>query len=347
MNRILVAGLLMSIPLVSLWNHTGHHQTKGQQQSVAVVEQAMPSEDQIHQQVEQLMAHAEQQMQVAQQQMQVDAPVVERLVIHRLGVRRLVRQQPQGNQKQARQQVENGLQVVAGDSGVSGSTLKTSGQILQNLSLPVLQSSLGQTPNAQTEITLFSSQRSYAEALLRSGAPQDQVQAIVVNTGGVTVGNQVWIPLYNLKSESDLANVLTHELTHVVFNQEGIGESIPTWINEGVAWHDGMLAHQQVDPQSAQKETNQLNRQLAAATNEGALLPLSASEQDILQAPYNVEWQDYLAVEQLRKQYGDQVFDAFLASIPKYGVEKSFQKSFGMSLSSYEQQFTRSLASQA
>ncbi|MCL6592906.1 MAG: hypothetical protein K6T31_02940 [Alicyclobacillus sp.] len=235
------------------------------------------------------------------------------------------------------------IKVSAADAGVSAQAVQQAAQLIQQIALPQLQQTLGQTPG-NTQVVLFSSKRSYAQALSQAGMNGSDLAQAVSETGGITLGQTVWIPLYNLNDESDLANVLTHELTHVVFNQEGVGDQLPTWINEGTAWFNGLQAQAQLNPAAVQQLQNEYNQEVTAAARSGSLLPLTADEQTILNAPYNVEWEDYLAVQQLVQNFGLDRYKAFLQSIPKQGVDSSFQSAFGQSLNSFVQQFDQNLA---
>jgi hypothetical protein len=240
----------------------------------------------------------------------------------------------------------SGIEVAAGDASVPLSTINMATDIIKNLSIPVLQDSLDSVPTRNTHVVLFSSPQSYANSLRKSGISPDEVDTIVSETGGLTIGSDVWIPLYNLQDPSDLANVLTHELTHVVLNQKGIGEQIPTWINEGIAWHNGLTAQTHMNPVKAQEERYALTQQVKQAAENGKLLPLSADEYDILHANYNVEWEDALAVEYLIQNYGKQTFKSFINGIANRGVEPSFLAHFHMKPSDYEKSFLNSLHGQ-
>jgi hypothetical protein len=231
-------------------------------------------------------------------------------------------------------QLANAITLSAGDTGVSRHVLTVASNFINQVSLPILKTNLGETPR-NTTIVLFSSQRSYARALRQGGVDAQEIPSIVSGTGGITVGSQVWIPLYALQDDSDLANVLTHELTHAVFNQEGIGDNLPTWVNEGTAWMDGMTAMRQVDPNTADMMTSAYNQDLQQAAQNGQLLPLTASEQDILNASYNVEWEDYLAVQNLIDTYGKTKYQEFLANAHT-SVAQSFTNAFGITMSSFE-----------
>jgi hypothetical protein len=257
--------------------------------------------------------------------------------VHRLGLKHLPKQ------KANQQTSVHGIVVASGDARVSSNQLKLAKQIIQNISLPILQQNVGDVPAQNTRVMLFSNPQTYENSLAKAGVPQDQLKNIASETGGLTVGSDVWIPLYNLQDQSDLANVLTHELTHVVLNQKGIGDSLPTWINEGIAWHDGLLAQSQVSPQEAQQLTEKMNQQIHQVAQQQQLLQLSASEDDILNAKYNVEWEDYLAVQNLLNTYGNQAFLSFLNGIEQNGVDASFQQTYNMSRESYETSFYQTL----
>jgi hypothetical protein len=267
--------------------------------------------------------------------------VGERYVKH-AGIRHLPKTHPTEKQITG----VGGIQIAAGDFRITSKHMALANQIIKEVSLPVLKQTLGNLPQMGTHVVLFSSSASYANALQLAGVPDDQISSIVSETGGLTIGSDVWIPLYNLQNTADLANVLTHELTHVVLNQKGVGDQLPTWINEGIAWYNGLMALGTVDPQEVQTESQLYNQQIQQVVANGELLPLSASEQDILQASYNVEWEDYLAVERLINQYGVSTFQAFLQGISKQGVDASFQRHFHVTRADYEQKWMQSVQSE-
>lgn len=234
------------------------------------------------------------------------------------------------------------VEIVAGDARVATSAVRASAQLVQSLSTGVVHQVTGVSLK-KAQVVLFSSPQTYGRALEKAGVPAGEIDSIVQNTGGLTVGETVWIPLYNVQNEADLANVLTHELTHAALNQAGIGDSLPTWVNEGTAWLSGMMAEQQVSPQAVARLASASDAQLRHAAANGALLPLTASESDILQASYNVEWEDYRAVQSLVSKYGLAKWTAFLQGIPSRGVAGSFSQVYGISLQTYEQQFVNGL----
>lgn len=289
------------------------------------------------------MQHADQQTldeqmnKIAQDLGQLNNGLLDQPYAHRARIHHL-----QGVQGSQTHTASSGIQVSAGDSRVPTAKVSDATNIINQISLPVLKENVG-FPSSRTHVILFSSKTSYANALLKSGVPSSQIDSIATKTGGLTIGSDVWIPLYNQNDRSDLANVLTHELTHVVLNQKGLGDQLPTWINEGIAWHDGLLGQSQVNSNKVRMEKQALTKQVYDAAAQGSLLPLSASENDILGADYNVEWEDAMAVQQLMDTYGTAAFQAFLQDAAQDGIDRSFVNHFQMDRTAYEQQFVASL----
>ncbi|MCL6517591.1 hypothetical protein [Alicyclobacillus sp.] len=235
-------------------------------------------------------------------------------------------------------QTESGVRVSSGDRGVSAGAVRDAANIIDRVSAPLLKRDAGQAPK-DADVVLFSTRATYQKALLKAGLTADEAADVADETGGITIGTAVWIPLYNLQDAADLTNVLTHELTHVVYVERGIGDRLPTWLDEGAAWREGLAAEASVQPEAVRRKAAAYNEELDAAAANGAVLPLTADERDILGAGYNVEWQDYLAVQQLLDRFGEDRFRAFLDGVAKYGAEGSFEAVYGMSMPAYEEEF--------
>ena len=268
--------------------------------------------------------------------------VVQDLAEQQWLARHHIRQLPQVGQSS--RQANAGIAVIAGDAGVSPGWVNDSLQMVNQISLGIIYTNVHLQPRG-AQIVLFSTSQAYAQALQKTGLANNEVNSIVENTGGLTVGNDVWIPVYALHGRAALANVLTHELTHVAFNEVGLGGRLPTWINEGTAWMDGLQGQSRVNASSVRLLTQAYNRQLQQVAQSGQLLPLSASEQDILQANYNVEWEDYIAVSRLVQAKGEATLQKFLLRSEREAVALSFQQSFGEPMSTYEQKFVQGLTS--
>lgn len=238
------------------------------------------------------------------------------------------------------------ITVKAGDSRVSQSTLDTAVKIITQTSLPAIKDAVGTVPTQATNIVLYSSSSSYGRALQSAGLPYGDISTYVESTAGVTMGSDIWIPLFNISDEGELENVLTHELTHVVLNQMNIGDTLPTWINEGIAMRDGTTAQLQADPNGALIDMLTQEVGMLQAMKADELLPLTASENDIMDASYNVEYEDYLAVQSLINRYGLADFNTFFNAAESESVDQAFQDSFHTSMSSYENSFFTALEGQ-
>jgi hypothetical protein len=248
------------------------------------------------------------------------------------------------------------LQIRAGDDRISEQTIQEIASIVHTISYPTLKSAINQPFQKPVEIWLYSSALTYRHALVNSGVDTQQARLMTRETGGIAQGNRILIPLYQTDTKAEMVNVLTHELTHVALNQLGIGNELPTWINEGLAWQEGLTAEQQVDPQRVRAERAQIQQSILHAYKAGELLPLSSDEQTILSAKYNVEAEDYLAVEYLERTYGVDKLNQFLNTLHRDAlpawmpvkqseseVYKTFENVYHMTFETFEKQFLDSL----
>lgn len=250
---------------------------------------------------------------------------------------------PQVSKAGLTEQVTDKIRISAGDAGVNQQSLKSAGSIIKDLSLPILKSKISIVPTGRVDVVLFSTAESYSKALLSALISPAEVSVLAANTGGITVNSSVWIPLYNINGKAGLANVLTHEFTHVAFNQAGIGYKLPPWLNEGTSWYTGLAAQERVNQAQTKLEISLLRRSVLQAAKRGQLLPLSPQENGILQAPYNVQFQGYMATEALINQYGLDQFRSFLNQTTNFGLYQSFKNNFQMTIDYYESTFNESL----
>jgi hypothetical protein len=241
-----------------------------------------------------------------------------------------------------KKKVEN-VFIKPGDKNVTQRTVDRVASALTDVSLPLLKTGIGGKPQKDVSITLFSSMQSYGDALIKAGIPAESIQNYIEHTGGMAAGNQIWIPLYASHTRENLINTLTHELSHTALNEKNIAYKLPTWLNEGIAMHNGMLAMKKLDPQTTDDVIKSMNKQIEEIAHSNALLPLSADENDIVTASYNVEWVDYMAVENLIKKEGEKKFANFLDDVSRSGVNASFESHYPFSMKAYEKTFYESL----
>jgi hypothetical protein len=241
------------------------------------------------------------------------------------------------------QSVTANVQIKTGDNAVPITRLTQASQIIKDISLPTLNTVVGLSPAKNIQVVLFSSPKTYANALVQANIDPSSIQSIVADTGGLTVNTTIWIPLYNLSDNSDLTNVLSHELFHACASSQGFGDQLPTWLNEGTAWRIGLTAMQKVNPQKTSLEMASLLVDVENASKNGSLLPLTASESDILNAKYNVEYEDFMAVEQLVKQYGTSSYKTFIQNLKTESVNTDFQNSFNSTINNFQNSFKKTI----
>ena len=235
------------------------------------------------------------------------------------------------------------ITVKGGDSKVSQDVVQLAADMIDDSTLALVKSYLGTEPTEKVNIVLCSSSSSYGKALMGAGIPSREVMYYVSGTAGLAIDSQIWIPLYNISDEGELQDVLTHELTHVVFNQMGIGEKIPLWMNEGIAMKLGITSYQEKDRYGALIQTLSQQVELLRAIKNGELLPLSESENA---ASYNPQYVYYLAIQSLVNNAGEEKMISFIQNVKTEDFEKAFGQSFGSSSADFAKKFIEGLGSQ-
>lgn len=165
------------------------------------------------------------------------------------------------------------------------------------------------------------------------------------DTQAVTEGPQ-WIAIdaQGLSFDEGI-NVLAHELTHAILASSFA--SLPTWLNEGLAWHEGLTAELGGSPLSllSQGLWWSLWRSPIQAAASNQLQPLLSAP--ATSTRYNVEAQDNYAVEQLIRAHGFAKLLTFLHGIPRYGESNAFQKVYQQPESQFATNVDSSIESDA
>jgi len=221
----------------------------------------------------------------------------------------------------------------------AGLSSKQVTELVQQVSIAVLKRNMKLVPHTAS-IILADNFLTYSHRV-EDVFPASEVPTVESQTGGFTAGTTVVIPLYKYGNEGALANTLTHELTHVTLNERGISAGLPSWLNEGFAWYNGLAAEKELDANQVTTLCQQLQNQLANAIDRHELLPLELNVSQIIRAKpgYNVEYEDYLAVKFLISSFGLTKFQVFLHGVPSRGAKLSFENTYGMSLSDFEKLF--------
>ncbi len=237
------------------------------------------------------------------------------------------------------------VKVFASD--VTASDLQNVKQLLSKYNIVDTDAkTLQMNLDKNVSIVLCKNQTDYQKELASIGVPAGDAQRFTLDSGGLTDGSTIVIPLYQNTSSSVLANTLGHELTHAILNQNVI--SFPSWMNEGLAVTDGLHIQSEVENVVAyQGYTKQMAEDVLKAAKSGSLWPLASNESKVLSgtAPYDLELQDWLAVRDLIQQHGLQAFSDYFYRL-KIGesLSTAFQRSFGSSESAFNQYMTSHLS---
>jgi hypothetical protein len=199
-------------------------------------------------------------------------------------------------------------------------------------------------------IYLAQNSQDYKEALASLGVSAADARRFTLDTGGFTQGNAIVIPLYQNKTQADLANTLAHELTHALFNVN-IHATIPSWINEGLAVYNGMAVQSKVEDTVAYNGyAKQMAESIIKTAAAGKLIPLTNNESKVLSGTesYDLELQDWLAVSFLIHEHGYASFVDYLRRINSgVDVPSAFEDVFHMTPVSFNSLFTKNLQKSA
>ncbi|ATY86046.1 hypothetical protein CVV65_14825 [Kyrpidia spormannii] len=190
----------------------------------------------------------------------------------------------------------------------------------------------------------------FSKALAAAGMSPDQVETFSDITSGAAFGNEIYLPLYVVADDAQIANVLAHELTHVYLDQNGLGNRIPVWFNEGLAWHEGLAAQGKFQaPVVLDGWKKRIEAAIIDGRQKGLLGPLTGITEDlILHTPaYNPEWQGYVALEHLAQGHWDRVREYLTAVKNGTPEQVAFSRVFGQTESAFSDEMDRRLDQEA
>jgi hypothetical protein len=242
------------------------------------------------------------------------------------------------------------VQVVPFGANVPNLTVEHTRQLLAHYSIVKWDGNrLQMTLSQPVKIELVEDKANYEKALQSLGVDPGQASSLSQDTGGFTIGDNIVIPMYQNTTDPDLLNSLAHELTHAYINENKL--DIPSWINEGLAVDDGMNMQRQSETNVAYMGyARRMAEDVLKAAKQGKLLSLSGDEDTVLSgsATYDVELQDWLAVNMLLQQVGYGPFEKYF-SLLKQGESDSaaFADAFGRTDSAVNQSLNRLLTQAA
>lgn len=224
------------------------------------------------------------------------------------------------------------VKVIADGAGVTTKDVSRVQSLLNAVQSPeLIQSTLHLTLQKPVSIELVSNSSEYEKALLKIGVSSTDAQSMSTTTGGFTQNSTVIIPLNQNERNIDLANTLTHELTHAFINQN-VG-TLPSWLNEGIAVYMGMRGQQKVESAiNFAADQRQLAEDILDVAETYSLQPLSGNENLILsgKTSYDYELQDWLAVSYLISHKGISSMNRYLQLMRRHAEEsQAFIVAFG------------------
>lgn len=232
--------------------------------------------------------------------------------------------------------------VVAGDSDVTAAELQSVSTMFEHVYTGDVRDT-GIQPTGQATITLYGSTSSYQQHFLNEGYSSTEAQQIADNAVATDEGPGIISVLMPAFNSVDGFNILAHEFTHALI--ANVSTQIPSWANEGVAWIEGIRGETNGSPDTTLQQGEQWDQwiDIVAHQQQGDLYPLG--DADPLSGDYNVESQDYYAVQQLVSEFGQTKFMRYVRAIDTDA--NAFQDTFGESFDTFSAQVTTALKAQA
>lgn len=241
------------------------------------------------------------------------------------------------------------VKIVTYGTGIPSSEVTHIQNLLNRVNaIQRIRDFLGIRMNHTATIVLVKNASDYQAELRQLGVSSSDASSLSEDSNGFTLGSTVVIPLFQNPTDVDLANVLTHELTHVDINQHI--SNIPSWMNEGMAVYMGMNGQKAVEnPVDFASDEKQDAEDILQVVQSNQLVPLTGSEAAILsgQETYDYELQDWLAVCYLIAHYGKSSIQTLVRHLESENPNQAFYDTYGETVSAFNAQFTKSLKQSA
>ncbi|TDY51221.1 hypothetical protein C7445_101221 [Alicyclobacillus sacchari] len=230
-------------------------------------------------------------------------------------------------------------------SGVTNADIQRAEAILSRVhAVSRISNFLGLRMHKPATVYLVNNASSYAKLLKQIGVSDGDANNLSQDSNGFTLRSTVIIPLFQNTSDDDLANTLTHELTHVTINQNIA--SLPSWMNEGMAVYMGFNGQKAIEPQAEfEGDEREYAEDILDVVQSGSLVPLTNDEAAILSGSetYDYELQDWLAVCDLISKFGISSIAKLANNLTHENPDQAFQSAFGETVPSFNASFTKQL----
>ena len=200
----------------------------------------------------------------------------------------------------------------------------------------------GLTAQVPVIIQVFENTPEYTQHFLDEGYTLSDSSSFGDNSQAASEGPQlISMNMQGLTNEFGV-DVMAHEFTHSLIST--VSQNLPSWVNEGVAWHQGIGAETDLSPDATLFSALQWNQwqDIVRHQHLGDLYALGSA--NALDPRYNVESQDYFAVEMLIDQFGLAKVIQYVTQVDQTGDATTFQQVFGEAESSFTLQVSQRLA---
>ncbi|MBL0385483.1 copper amine oxidase N-terminal domain-containing protein [Tumebacillus sp. ITR2] len=229
---------------------------------------------------------------------------------------------------------------VVGDDALlkDGMTANLQSLVRRNDLTTLVENEIGKTFKKPVWVYLANSAKGFEQNIAKYGGDRN-AKSMAETAEGVTYGSHVLIPLNKLPNDGELTQTVSHELMHVLLNQNG-GLSLPSWVHEGLAWQTGLDAQFKSQPAVMRRQMDGMLRDyVLGVVEQGKYQPLLSSQDGTIDAlttaGYNVELQDYLAYQYYVATYGKTKFLSYLNAYVSGGTH-AFESATGVTEAAFE-----------
>jgi len=238
----------------------------------------------------------------------------------------------------------NNFKVVAGNKDVTAVQLLSIDDMFEHV-VTRDEETTGITVQNPVTIQVFGDTNAYTQHFIDEAYSQADAQSYGQYSQAVSEGPQsISVNMSNLNDEFGV-DVMAHELTHCLIAE--VSQNIPSWNNEGIAWHEGIAAQIDISPSTTLLRSLEWNQweEIVSQQSKGTLFALGQA--DSLAPQYNVESQDYQAMNKLIGQYGLVKVMDYVRVIDSEGESVAFQNTFGVTENDFMSQMTQTLVQEA
>jgi hypothetical protein len=228
--------------------------------------------------------------------------------------------------------------IIKGDEGISDQTIDRVQEMVEEEIVPYLEEMLPVIFRKKYTIKLHSSRESYGANF------GDMAEYYADNTYAAARLTTIMVANYSISSESQLHEILAHELVHVAISHMGLRSKLPLWVNEGLAERLRHEIHSKQPDFVYQSKFDLISLIQAAEADKLSVLP-----QYYYDEVGHVDYRSYdhyeWAIRNLEEEYGyDKLVSYLVALQTDLDNEEAFTQTFGVAPAQFEEGVQERLA---